>query len=89
MLANNVYFCGEERAAPEPGEVLQSRIIGEESTEFLPGGVRLDVGEIKGGKLGASKSSDGVIVVLFHDAKIRKSSEICKEICKIFWYNIE
>ena len=84
MLANNVYFCGEERAAPEPGEVLQSRIIGEESTEFLPGGVRLDVGEIKGGKLGASKSSDGVIVVLFHDAKIRKSSEICKKKRKYF-----
>lgn len=53
-MANNVYFCGEERAAPEPGEVLQSRIIGEESTEFLPGGVRLDVGEVKGGKLCSS-----------------------------------
>ena len=31
--------------------MLQSRIVGEESTEFLPGGVRLDVGEIKGCKL--------------------------------------
>ena len=50
-MVNNVYFRREERAAPEPGEVLQSRIVGEKSTEFLPGGVRLDVGEIKGGKL--------------------------------------
>ena len=50
-MVNNVYFRREERAAPEPGKVLQSRIVGEESTEFLPGGVGLDVREIKGGPL--------------------------------------
>ena len=51
VLVHNVYFRRKERAAPEPGEVLQSRIVDEESTELLPGGVRLDVGEIKGCKL--------------------------------------
>ena len=88
-LVNFVYFCGEEGAAAERGEVRQGGIVGEERAEFLPGRVGLDVGEIEGCKLCAAITSDCVVAVLFHDAKIRKSSEICKKICQIFWYNVE
>ena len=45
---------GEEGAATERGEGRESRIVGEESAEFLPGSVGLDVGKVAGCKLGAT-----------------------------------
>ena len=46
MLVNNIYFCGEKRAAAQGNEVLKSRMFQQKSSELLPGRVRQDVGEI-------------------------------------------
>ena len=51
MLVNNIYFCWKGRAATQCCEVRKCRISGEQSTEFLPGGLWLNVGEVAGGKL--------------------------------------
>ena len=51
MLVNNVYFCRKERAALQFCEMHKCRISGEQSAEFLPGGLWLNVGEVTGGKL--------------------------------------
>ena len=45
---------GEESTTAECGEWRESRIVGEESTEFLPGGVGLDVGKVPSGELRAT-----------------------------------
>ena len=51
MLVNNIDFCWEKRAVLHSGEMLKSRILGEEST-LLPGRLGEDVGEIQeSGKL--------------------------------------
>ena len=51
MLVNNIDFCWEKRAVLHSGEVLKSRILGEEGT-LLPGRLGEDVGEIQeSGKL--------------------------------------
>ena len=46
-------FCGEERATPQLREVRQVGIVGEQGAKLLPGRLRLDVGEIALGELGA------------------------------------
>jgi hypothetical protein len=51
VLVNNVYFCGEKRTAFQFREVRQIRLGGEQRTELLPGGLRLDVREVTGRKL--------------------------------------
>ena len=51
MLVNNIDFCWEKRAVLHSGEMLKSRILGEEGT-LLPGRLGEDVGEIQeSGKL--------------------------------------
>ena len=45
MLVNNIDFCWEKRAVLHSGEMLKSRILGEEGT-LLPGRLGEDVGEI-------------------------------------------
>ena len=45
MLVNNIDFCWEKRAVLHSGEVLKSRILGEEGA--LPGRLGEDVGEIQ------------------------------------------
>ena len=48
-------FCGEKRATAQPGEVRQVGIVGEQGAQLLPGRLRLDVGEIALGELGATQ----------------------------------
>ncbi len=47
-------LSGKEGAARETGEMLQIRIFSEQPTEFLPGGLGLDEGEVASGKFGSS-----------------------------------
>ena len=56
MLVNDVYFCGEEGATPKFCEVREIGIFKEKGTEFLPGRLGLDVGEIHLGELCAAHS---------------------------------
>ena len=48
-------FCGEERAPPQLREVRQVGVVGEQGAQLLPGRLRLDVGEIALGELGATQ----------------------------------
>jgi hypothetical protein len=48
-------LSGKEGAARETGEMLQIRIFSEQPTEFLPGGLGLDEGEIHLGQLSTAK----------------------------------
>jgi hypothetical protein len=53
-LVNFIDFRWQEDAAVEAGERLQIRIFSEQRTEFLPGILGLNVGEIAGRELGSS-----------------------------------
>ena len=56
MLVNNVYFRREEGATPKFCEVREIGIFLKKVTEFLPGRLGLDVGEIHLGELCAAHS---------------------------------
>ena len=47
-------LSGKEGAARETGEMLQIRIFSEQPTEFLPGGLGLDKGEVTSGEFSAA-----------------------------------
>ena len=51
MLVNNIYFCRKERPSTQCCEVRKCRICSKQRTEFLPGCLRLNVGEIASCKL--------------------------------------
>ena len=56
MVVNNVYFCWKEYATLQFSEVRECRICGKKASEFLPGGLRQNVGEIELGELCAAHS---------------------------------
>ena len=47
MLVNNVDFRRQERAPAEADEMTRGRIVCQQTTEFLPSRVGLDVGEVE------------------------------------------
>ena len=55
MLVDGVDFRREERPSAEGGKVLQGRIAVQQASQFHPGRVRLDVGEVELRQFGAAK----------------------------------
>ena len=86
-------FGGEKGAAVQSGEVRQGGIFGEQRTEFLPGWLGLNEGEVARGQLRATETLiwliHCMIDVFFDGTKVQKNFEICKEKWKYFWYNVD
>ena len=53
-LVNFVDFCWEKRAALQGGEVREGGIFQEEGSQFFPGGLGLDKGEVTSGEFSAA-----------------------------------
>ena len=91
-LVNFVDFDGEEGAAAERRKRTQIGILSEQATEFLPGILRLNVGEIAGRELCATQTLWFMFNHIFHGTKIQNFPEICKRKSKYFgirWKNVE
>jgi len=52
-------FGGEEGTTTEGSKGRQCRIVGEQTAEFLPGGLWLDVGEIAHRQFGTTYATNG------------------------------
>ena len=91
-LVNFIDFGGEEGAAAERRKRTQIGVFSEQATEFLPGILRLNVGEIAGRELCATQTLWFMFYHIFHGTKIQKFPEIRKRKSKYFgirWKNVE
>ena len=91
-MVNFIDFGGEEGAAAERRKRTEIGILSEQATEFLPGILWLNVGEIAGRELCATQTLWFMFYHIFHGTKIQNFPEICKRKSKYFgirWKNVE
>ena len=91
-LVNFVDFGWQEGSTSERRKRTQIGVFSEQATEFLPGILRLNVGEIAGRELSATQALWFIFYHIFHGTKIQNFPEICKRKSKYFgiiWKNVE